>query len=540
MNAPRSLANECMIVATDPHPGGPGVLVGVPEPVAIVASTPVVEVLDPLAGEGPGHDPSLDDSTNGHSHGGNWRRRYASYLLVNDSVVVVLVLGLALWRLVLMGTTHMQVKDLGNVPYWPAAVMFGIVWLLALKVTDSRSEHVVGHGFAEYRRTVDGTLVSFILAVTFSFFVGADLSRSLVLIAAPVGVAALVVSRWGWRQWLRTKQRSGAYLHRAVIIGERSRVQHIIAVMNRSFGTGYQVVGAITRIDGSTLLGGVPVLADYEHAVSAIDEVGADTLIVSSADDLSPTALRHLGWKMAERDIEWVVAPALTDIAGPRIHARPVAGLPLVHVSFPRLQGTNRVLKRSFDLVGSAALVLVLSPAFLIVALVVGLSSSGPIFYRQERIGRGGVAFGMLKFRSMVQNADDQLASLLDLQGTSDTPLFKINNDPRITPAGRFLRKYSLDELPQLVNVLFGDMSLVGPRPQRPAEVVLYDSTANRRLLVKPGMSGLWQVSGRSALSWDDALRLDLYYVENWSLAQDVIILLRTFRAVLFPEGTAH
>jgi exopolysaccharide biosynthesis polyprenyl glycosylphosphotransferase len=212
----------------------------------------------------------------------------------------------------------------------------------------------------------------------------------------------------------------------------------------------------------------------------------------------------------------------------------------LVHVAFPALEGWRRFLKRAMDIVGSGLLVLLLSPVFLIVAMVVKATSPGPIFYRQERIGRQGLPFGMIKFRSMIQNADDQLATLLDLQGTGDKPLFKVVDDPRITPVGSFLRKYSIDELPQLLNVLFGEMSLVGPRPQRPAEVALYDDIAHRRLRVKPGMSGLWQVSGRSALSWEDALRLDLYYIENWSLAQDMIILFRTFRAVIRPEGTAH
>ena len=146
----------------------------------------------------------------------------------------------------------------------------------------------------------------------------------------------------------------------------------------------------------------------------------------------------------------------------------------------------------------------------------------------------------MLKFRSMIQGADDQLASLLDAQGTSDTPLFKVMNDPRITSVGRFIRKYSLDEVPQLFNVLQGNMSLVGPRPQREAEVALYDNAAHRRLFMKPGMSGLWQVSGRSKLSWEDAIRLDLYYVENWSMTGDLVILWRTVRAVVAPGDDAH
>jgi exopolysaccharide biosynthesis polyprenyl glycosylphosphotransferase len=234
------------------------------------------------------------------------------------------------------------------------------------------------------------------------------------------------------------------------------------------------------------------------------------------------------------------VAPALTDVAGPRIHSRPAAGLPLVYVEFPTLDGYKRFAKRTFDIVGATVLILLALPLLLGTVIAIKIDGPGPILYRQTRIGLGGREFGMIKFRSMVADADDQLASLLDLQGTTDQPLFKVTNDPRITRVGHFLRKHSIDELPQLFNALRGEMSLVGPRPHRLAEVALYDETAHRRLLMKPGMSGLWQVSGRSSLAWEDSLRLDLYYVENWSFTQDVQILFRTIRAVVAPGATAH
>lgn len=232
-----------------------------------------------------------------------------------------------------------------------------------------------------------------------------------------------------------------------------------------------------------------------------------------------------------------ILAPALTDVAGPRIHTQPVAGLPLIHVSTPKLTGGKKVAKRSFDLIIAGLLVALLSPLFLLLALMVKLTDGGPVFYRQERIGLRGTTFHMLKFRSMRVDADAQLHALLAAQGSGNTPLFKVENDPRITPLGRILRKYSLDELPQLLNVLGGSMSLVGPRPQREGEVALYDDAAHRRLYVSPGMSGLWQVSGRSNLSWEESIRLDLYYVENWSLMGDVVILFKTFKAVFASTG---
>jgi exopolysaccharide biosynthesis polyprenyl glycosylphosphotransferase len=266
----------------------------------------------------------------------------------------------------------------------------------------------------------------------------------------------------------------------------------------------------------------------------------ADTVINTSSDELTPVRVRELSWSLEPGRQHLIVAPSLTDVGGPRIHTRPVAGLPLIHVETPRYEGRKRFSKRAFDILGSGLILLVASPILLVVALLVKFTSPGPVLYRQERIGLNGEPFNMLKFRSMRVNADAELAALLAQQGTSDRPLFKVQNDPRLTRVGATLRKFSLDEFPQLINVFRGDMSLVGPRPQREGEVALYDSAAKRRLIVQPGMTGLWQVSGRSALSWEDAIRLDLYYVENWSLMGDVIILWRTIRAVVAPGKEAH
>lgn len=470
-----------------------------------------------------------------------WPQRYAGRLIFSDLVVLTATLAVYIAL-----TWPEAVRDMAapvgvDLPIWVALALIWAVWLFALGAVDSRDQHTVGHGIAEYQRIIRGSLWPFGIALAVAFFARVDLPRSVFFIALPVGVLALLCSRWSWRQWLRRQQRSNRYVNRAVVIGERAKIAHVSEVIARTEGTGMQIVGAVTERGTATAIGrGVPVIGTYANAEEAVDAVRADTVILAGADDLDPRTMRRLGWAMAERDVDWVVAPTLTDVAGPRIHARPVAGLPLVHVSFPKLEGANRFFKRSFDLVGSALLVVLFSPVLLVVALAVKLGSRGPLFYRQERIGLRGRPFGMMKFRSMVANADDQLASLLDLQGTTDKPLFKVVDDPRITRVGRFLRKHSLDELPQLFNVLKGDMSLVGPRPQRQAEVELYDDAAHRRLLVKPGMSGLWQVSGRSTLSWEDSLRLDLYYVENWSFTQDIIILFRTVRAVVAPGASAH
>lgn len=471
-----------------------------------------------------------------------WPRRYARRMRVTDALVVVLVLG-----------GYAAVLAAGNEPLgtvsWPEGpqlsyafvlAMIGIVWMIALDATDSLDDNVVGHGTTEYDRVFRGTLAAFLFVLAVAFFLRLDLARSIFIIVFPVGLTVLVLVRWAWRQWLRRRQARGTYHHRAVVIGEARKAEHIIRTLARSTGTGLSIIGVLTERVSGELLARVPVLGAFRDLERVVDQLNVDTVVYVGADDMPPKVVRRLGWNMASRDVDWIVVPSLTDVAGPRIHSRPMAGLPLVHVSFPRLDGAPRFLKRTFDVLGSATLLLLLAPALIASAAAVKFSSPGPVFYSQERVGRDGGAFAMLKFRSMVVDADAQLASLLAEQGRDDAPLFKVDNDPRITPVGRFIRRYSIDELPQLINVLRGEMSLVGPRPQREAEVALYDDAAHRRLMVKPGMSGLWQVSGRSSLSWEDTIRLDLYYVENWSFMQDIIILFRTVRAVVAPGASAH
>lgn len=469
-----------------------------------------------------------------------WVRRYASRLIYTDALILALTLGgfgvVALPNLI----TTLSWPGGPDLPYLVPLAVIGVLWLLCLDAFDTRDRHIVGHGVVEYRRIMSATFFVFAIVVTIAFFLRIEVARALFLVALPVGLVGLLAGRWAWRQWLRRRQAQGAFVYRAVVLGDRAKLDHIITQIRSTHGTGYVIVGAITPRGTRIAISDVPVLGALDDAERAIDEAGADTLIVGGADELDPATMRRLGWAMADRDVNWVVAPALTDIAGPRIHARPVAGLPLVHIDFPRLEGYRRFVKRTFDIAASTVLLVIAVPVMLVTAVAIRVEGPGPILHTQRRVGRRGTTFAMIKFRSMVQGADDQLASLLDLQGTTDQPLFKVTDDPRITKVGRFIRKHSIDELPQLFNVFLGQMSLVGPRPQRDAEVALYDDDAHRRLLVKPGMSGLWQVSGRSQLSWEDAIRLDLYYVENWSFTQDIQILFRTVKAVLAPGDSAH
>jgi exopolysaccharide biosynthesis polyprenyl glycosylphosphotransferase len=263
----------------------------------------------------------------------------------------------------------------------------------------------------------------------------------------------------------------------------------------------------------------------------------ADLVVFTEGAFASSTDFRRIAWDLEGHHVQMAVVPSLSDISSGRIMMRPVGGLPLVHVEQPQSLGASRSLKRAFDLVGAAASLVLTLPLVVGVAIAIKLHDGGPVLFRQTRVGRDGDLFECLKLRSMVVDAEAQLPGITHLNDDPEHVLFKAQRDPRVTPVGRFIRRYSIDELPQLWNVLAGDMSLVGPRPALPAEVRRYSSDVQRRLHVRPGMTGLWQVSGRSDLSWEDTVRLDLYYVDNWSLVQDLSIVLKTLHAVLGSRG---
>jgi len=257
---------------------------------------------------------------------------------------------------------------------------------------------------------------------------------------------------------------------------------------------------------------------------------------VLSCPELDGHALRRMAWQLERDDIDLIVASSLVDVAGDRTTIRPVDGLPMLHVDHPRLTGGPRIVKEIFDRIGAVILLATFSPLLLLIALLIKRTSPGPVLFRQVRVGRNGREFIIYKFRTMYLDAEARLADLRHLN-EHDGVLFKMRNDPRVTRIGRWLRRLSLDELPQLFNVVLGHMSLVGPRPPLPEEVAAYPDDARRRLAVKPGITGLWQVSGRSDLPWEEAVRLDLRYVENWTLSLDLVILLRTLTAVSRGSG---
>jgi len=471
-----------------------------------------------------------------------WQRAYATRLFLTDLLVVVgTVLGSqVLWFGTRRSELHVPLEEMRDftIGYTLVTLCIIVLWMSALAYFATRDHNIIGTGITEYKRLVDATIRVFGTTAIISFLFKVDLARGYFLTALPIGLLLIVLGRWSWRQWLVSRRREGRYVHRALVVGERVKSEHLAIGVRRDAGAGLFLVGAITENGTVTedLIEGVPVLGNFSQILTALDASRADTVIFTGADNYGPRQMRELGWELQSRKVDLIMAPALTDVAGPRIHARPVSGLPLIQVDFPSFEGRRHLAKRTFDVVSSGLGLLVVSPLLLWIVVAIRRDSAGPAFFFQKRVGLNGNGFRMIKFRSMVMDAEGQLPGLLD-QSDGNGVLFKLKSDPRITKVGSILRRLSLDELPQLVNVFLGHMSLVGPRPPLASEVEQYDGWAERRLLVKPGITGLWQVSGRSDLSWNDSIRLDLYYVENWSLLGDVIILYRTARAIVRPTG---
>nr|WP_241984598.1 sugar transferase [Cryobacterium adonitolivorans] len=484
-----------------------------------------------------GHSDTVTPSVNR-----DWRDTYAVRLAVTDFLVLVwVVFGV---QIAWFGVTASDIQFRGRlnevvVSYTVFSVSIIAAWMLMLGIYGSRGYRVLGTGPQEYKQVANGTVRLFGLVAIVAFLFHVDIARGYILIAFPLGVMVLLLSRWMWRQWLGVQRLDGRFSSRVLLVGSEASATHLARELARQPSAGYHVVGACipSGLVADYLPGTeIPVFSNVEKLQAAMASVNADTVVVTSSDELPPDRMRELSWSLEPGRQHLVVAPSLTDIGGPRIHTRPVAGLPLIHVETPRYEGMKLYTKRGFDLLGSASLILCLSPFLVIIAIAIRLSTPGTVLFRQDRVGINGRHFNMLKFRSMVTDAETQLAGLQDLS-EGNAVMFKMKDDPRITTIGKFLRRFSLDELPQLFNVFGGTMSLVGPRPPLEKEVSKYENHVHRRFLVKPGITGLWQVSGRSNLSWEDTVRLDLYYVENWSMTGDVAILWRTAKAVLAREG---
>lgn len=469
-----------------------------------------------------------------------WHRPYALILLLLDFVAVGLasLTAISIFSQASSGFEGFSRQILSRELFdLVSYVGLPLGWLVALWGHGAYDRRYLGVGSDEYKRVFRASITA---AATLSFLAFAfkiDLSRLSVGTALVGSLLYIVVGRFLARRVLVLVRRHGRAVHRVLLVGSFTDAIDVLTAVKRVPAAGLVPVGihltegfASGRVTDSPL----PVFRGRD-LVSLVRDLRADTVAVCGSARAEPGELRRLGWQLEGTGIDLVVAPQLTDVAGPRVHIRPVEGLPLLHVEEPKLSGIAWLFKNVMDRVVAAVMLVLLAPLFLVLSLLIRLGDRGKAFFKQSRMGREGKVFKVYKFRTMYPDAEERLAQLVD-QNESDGLLFKIKDDPRITPVGRLLRRTSLDELPQLINVLKGEMSLVGPRPL-PAEDGDFLGDVRRRLLVKPGMTGLWQVSGRSELSWDDAVRLDLYYVDNWSLAFDLIILWRTIGVVFARRG---
>ncbi|QIG38794.1 sugar transferase [Microbacterium sp. 4R-513] len=461
-----------------------------------------------------------------------WERRYRRRLVITDAFAVIAAT-------VTTASLDMPSFSLTSVAGAArVAVPVMVAWLVLLWLGRTREPGILGSGAAEYKRVAHATGFAFgIVAILFVFF-QLDGLRLQLAIALPAGLVALLVDRWLWRKRLISERKHGDCVSRAIVAGTRQDVEYVIGNLVRDPHHCYRVIAVTTDGSAPIVVDGrsYPVVGPIQSTADQTRLSGADAIIVASIPEGDRDFLRRLSWQLEGAAAEMVVCSRLTEVAGPRISLTPLDGLPLIQVKIPEFEGGVHAFKRAFDLVFASLALLPILIVLPFIALAIRLDSPGPVFFRQTRVGRDGGYFQIFKFRTMRADAESQL-ELLRAGNEGAGPLFKLRHDPRVTRVGALLRKYSLDELPQFFNVLRGEMSVVGPRPPLPREVLDYDGTVSRRLYIRPGITGLWQVSGRSDLSWEESVRLDLRYVENWSLTSDLMIMWRTARVMVAPKG---
>jgi len=461
----------------------------------------------------------------------SWERVYVTALPIVDALMISAGAFIAL----AIRNPDFEIVVV-SVRYDVLAAVFAPVWVIVLALSRAYEPRFLGAGSEEYRRVTSASLRFAALLFAVSFVIQADLSRGFVGLALVLGMVLLVVGRRASRYVLWRQRGRGGAQHQVVVAGSVDEVVAIGSGLRRGRHTGMEIVTVCVPAGdiatAAAALPGVDVRPLHE-IMAALADTRADTLAIAGTRSLGSGAIRQLAWDLEDSGVDLVISPVVMELAGPRMHIRPIADLPFLHVEHPEFTGVRRIIKTCFDYAVASALLVLFAPLFLAIALLVKVTSPGPVFFRQVRLGVRGEEFRVWKFRTMREDAE---ALKAELQNESGGMLFKLRSDPRVTPLGRRLRRFSLDELPQLLNVLNGTMSLVGPRPL-PEKLADFDVSERRRLLVKPGITGLWQVSGRSDLSWEEAVRLDLYYVENWSPALDTLIMLRTLAVLVSSRG---
>ena len=465
--------------------------------------------------------------------GSGWERRYARTTIVSDVVAIAIVVFVGyLWGF------GKDLPKLGDVAPG-VGIVAALPMLLGMVVWRAWDPRVLGQGPEEFSRVIKAVVTGAVILGLLGLAMQATAPRPWVFGLMPAAGILAVIFRLALRKRLHHLRDKGECALSVLVIGEVDSLVDLIDRTRRDHRRGWVVSGVCTPTgtgpDGATEILSVPVLGDLDAVADVVRSSDFRVVAVCPTAGWTSRRLHQLAWDLEDHPAELVVDPGLMEIAGPRLHVDPVDGLPLLRLTRPTFTGTPWIVKHIVDRLGSVLLLLLALPLMLAIAVAVKVDG-GPVFFRQMRVGRHGHEFGMFKFRSMVVNAESRLAEFTTANDGAG-PLFKMKSDPRVTRVGAILRRYSLDELPQLLNVIAGSMSLVGPRPPLPREVMSYGLDARRKLMVKPGLTGLWQISGRSDLSWEQSVRLDLRYVENWNLALDGQILWKTLGAVLGSRG---
>ncbi|MCL3861277.1 sugar transferase [Actinotalea sp. K2] len=458
---------------------------------------------------------------------GHWAKVALGYqrrVVVVDALATVAVgAGLA-WTSLGRG-----VEALGTV------LLASVGFVVLVAVARGYETKTLGDGPAEFQAIIRAGVMSAAVLMTLSYAFQTEISRTVVFLGTPAVVLLASLGRYTHRRFLHRERSHGQAMMSTLVVGDYHAVARVVGDLAAAPYHGYQVSGVcLSSIDEPSPFPDVPVVGALADIPQVVADRAVDVVVVAGTS-ISGEGLRRLTWALDRAGAQLIVAPDIVEVTSPRLTLRPTAGLSLlaVEVGSPR---RRMIAKAALDRTAGLVLLLMAAPVIAGAALAVRLTSPGSPFYPQTRVGVDGATFTMWKIRSMYVDAAARKAELADLN-EADGALFKMRADPRVTPVGRVLRRFSLDELPQLANVVKGDMSLVGPRPPLAEEVAVYEDAVHRRLRVKPGLTGLWQVSGRSDLSWEESVRLDLRYVDNWSVAMDLEILWKTARAVLRGSG---
>jgi exopolysaccharide biosynthesis polyprenyl glycosylphosphotransferase len=465
------------------------------------------------------------NKTRGEGSSADWkpklRREIASVDFLVLLSVTVVNLRIRFPQIWIDDLNNYEIKNIG------IATVILSSWIFVLWFNGSRDTNILGFGADEYKRLINAALFSFTFIAFISYIFKLEISRGFVLSIYPSGLISLFIFRRILRKRLLKSRNKGRYVSRVLLLhsGEADPVEKRLLLAKHA---GLNIVQKLQTKESEEF--------NHKQIVASALTNNCDQIMVGQSAIISASELRNLGWALEETSIDLVVAPAVTEIAGPRLKVSNVEGLPLLHLDQPVFSGSAKAAKRLLDLFLSTIGLILISPFLIVIALIIKIHDRGTVLYSQKRVGQNNKEFNVYKFRTMYEGSHEKRDEVM-AQTNKDLRLAKSPNDPRITKPGTFLRRWSIDEIPQIINVFKGEMSLVGPRPPLAVEVNMYEKSERRRLLVKPGLTGLWQVSGRSELDWEDSVRLDLYYVENWSLTLDILILIRTAAAVWRGEG---